>query len=227
MKLPFIIFGGVVGLGIFLMFTGKLQAAELPNEELTPENGDNFLFGNIDMTMPDDNQNLGYTDVISTNGLHPLLQLIQKRESGGRYNVVFGGATFDDFSTHPFAGWKAGIYAPLGKGQLSQKGIKPAIITVGKNAGDVSTAAGKYQFNVSTWKDIAPKIARWDFTPDTQDALAYQLCVTIGAISSYNAGDYEGAIRKCAARWTSLPNSGTGESTVNMATALRELKAYA
>jgi muramidase (phage lysozyme) len=214
--MPLIVFFIVVGVGVYLTMSGSLSASEItPDELLLPidNNESNSDFGT-------------FTPQWDGTDLHPLLKLIQKRESAGRYNVVFGGKTFNDFSTHPFAGWKINAPAPLGKGELARNNIRPAIITLGSNKGNVSTAAGKYQFNLDTWIDVANKIGRWDFMPDTQDALAYQLCVNIGAISAYNAGDFNGAIRKCAARWTSLPGSGTGESSVTMQVALQELKSY-
>lgn len=156
---------------------------------------------------------------------HPLLKLIQKRESGGDYYVVYGGRKFTDTSTHPYAGWKVGT-APVGKGEFTRQGIAPAIVTIGTNKGQPSSAAGKYQFLIYTWVEHANLIGLFDFTPDTQDRLAYSLCDQIGAIKAFANGDLEKAIRKCATKWTSLPSASTGEVTVSMSLALEELRSF-
>ncbi len=148
---------------------------------------------------------------------HPLMMLIQKYESGGRYDVVYGGRRFTDFSLHPYA---------VG-GEFQRQGIKPAIITRGINKGKFSSAAGRYQFLMPVWKEVSKKIGITDFSPDSQDRGAYEMCNQIGALSAYNRGDYETAIRLCAKKWTSLPSATTGEVATTMNSALRELASYA
>lgn len=77
-----------------------------------------------------------------TPGMRGLLDTIAGPESGGRYNVSNGGATFSDMSRHP--------------GYLGGK----------------STAAGRYQFVQGTWEEARKALNLQDFSPASQDKAA-------------------------------------------------------
>jgi muramidase (phage lysozyme) len=92
-----------------------------------------------------------------------LLQTIAGPESGGQYNVIYGGASgnqyFSDYSDHP-----------------RQRSVIPG----GPNAGRTSDAAGRYQFLSSTWDEVVGEMNRLgyniqDFSPASQDKAALYL----------------------------------------------------
>lgn len=83
-----------------------------------------------------------------------LLDTIAGPESAGRYDVVYGGGRFTDFSDHP---------------------RQAVTIKSGPNRGKKSTAAGKYQFIEPTWDRIAADLGLPDFSEASQDMAAFEL----------------------------------------------------
>lgn len=96
-------------------------------------------------------------DKSSTNvspTMRQILDHIAGGESGGRYDVLYGGRTFDTSGGHPR------IAVPIKEGP---------------NAGKTSSAAGRYQFIGSTWDNVAQKTGRHDMSKESQDINAAQL----------------------------------------------------
>ncbi|RWI60245.1 MAG: hypothetical protein EOQ93_03010 [Mesorhizobium sp.] len=132
-----------------------------------------------------------------------LLNTISGPESGGHYDVMYGGGKFGDFSHHP------------------NQAVR---IQTGPNAGRTSTAAGKYQFLGSTWDDQAKKLGLTDFSPVNQDKAAWNLAAETykdktgqDLATVLQSGDPQaiaGVGRALAGQWTSLPGGieqGTNE----------------
>lgn len=123
-----------------------------------------------------------------------LLDTIAGPESGGRYNVIYGGQQFSDMSDHPRAA---------------------VPITSGPNAGKTSSAAGKYQFLGSTWDEYKNKLGLPDFSPASQDKAAWALAADtfksktgqdLGAV--LQSGDPQAIAqvgKVLSPIWTSLP----------------------
>jgi muramidase (phage lysozyme) len=123
-----------------------------------------------------------------------LLDTIAGPESGGKYNVMYGGSTFNDYSKHPGMGH---------------------IINTGPNAGQQSTAAGRYQFLAPTWNEQAQKYGYTDFSPETQDKAAWNYASDIykaktggdltTVLQSGDAGQIANVGKVLSGTWTSLP----------------------
>ena len=121
-----------------------------------------------------------------------LLETISGPESGGHYNIIYGGGRFDDYADHP------------------RKAVR---IQTGPNANRTSSAAGKYQFLGSTWDGIAKKYGLKDFSPENQDKAAWYLAAEtyggedklLGALRSGDPKKIAEVGRALKGQWTSLP----------------------
>ena len=125
-----------------------------------------------------------------------LLTAISGKESAGNYDVGYGGTKITDFSRHP--------------GQSLAKRI-----TSGPNAGKTSSAAGRYQFIEPTWLEYSKRAGVPDFSPASQDKVAWELAAT--EYKRITGKDLEGELTKndpaaigaigraLSQKWTSLP----------------------
>lgn len=105
---------------------------------------------------------------------------------GATYNTLCGGGTFSDYSQFPqWAG-----------------------VTVN---GQISHAAGKYQFEPATWAALQQQLSLPDFSPASQDAAALQLITNQGAAAAVSAGDTTTAASLLNSQWASLPGSTAGQ----------------
>ena len=78
-------------------------------------------------------------------------------------------------------------------------------------AGLKSTAAGRYQIIVGTWREAKRALGLPDFSPESQDKAAVYLIRRRGALDDVMAGNLQAAVDKCAAEWASLPGSTSGQ----------------
>lgn len=116
------------------------------------------------------------------------LDMIAKCEGTGPfgYNILFGGKTFADYSTHP------NIKTPF---------------TQTDGTTNYSSAAGRYQIIFPTWKRLCAKLGLRDFSKTTQDIMAMELIAEDGAMADVKSGNIAAAIDKCSGTWASLPSS--------------------
>lgn len=111
------------------------------------------------------------------------------------YNTLYGGGTFgEDYSQHP---------------------NRQIPIMSGPNKGSYSTAAGRYQFLKPTWDEQAGLAGVKDFSPGSQDKVAWQYANSVykaktggdlaEALSSGDPGRINAAGQVLSSVWTSLP----------------------
>lgn len=124
-------------------------------------------------------------------------------ESGADFGTYYGGRRFVDFSNHPvLTGEMKGV--PLSASTCVAAGFSP---------GCVSTAAGAFQINLPTWRDVnawGPTLP--DFTPESQTEAARRILDHDGISDYILAGEYENAIAMAGNRWASLPTSKAKQS---------------
>jgi muramidase (phage lysozyme) len=122
-----------------------------------------------------------------------LLDTIAGTESPD-YNTLYGGRKISDLSRHP------GIHVPIRKGP---------------NAGDTSSAFGRYQFEKATWDEVSKELGLEDMSPQSQDQGALHYASKIYKAKTgrdvredWATGDPEvqhNVLRNLSGVWTSLP----------------------
>lgn len=118
---------------------------------------------------------------------YALLNAIASTESAGNWNVIYGGSRFDNYDQHP---------------------REYVEIKSGPNKGKYSSAAGKYQILASTYDRVAPKLGITDFSPESQQKIAWYLANEAygpGLQEALEAGDLGTVAKRLAPVWTSLP----------------------
>lgn len=154
-----------------------------------------------------------YTDM-TTNNLealqHPnvaaFLAVIRRGEGTADslgYRRLVGGQLFEGYADHPR--------------------IRVFIARLGQ----VSTAAGAYQFLESTWDEVAGKLGLPDFSPASQDLAAVERLRYRRALADVIAGRFDDALRKVSWEWASLPPFRYGGQGVLTADQARNLYAAA
>ena len=139
---------------------------------------------------------------------YALLDTISGTESAGKYNVMYGGKRFSDYSDHPRIAFP---------------------IQSGPNRGKRSSAAGRYQFIQGTWDDQARKLGLKDFSPESQDRAAWHLAQeTYGPnlerdLRSGNPNALGAVGHALRGQWTSLPGGiEAGTNASRFATAFQK-----
>lgn len=149
---------------------------------------------------------VGQQDALKNKNVRAFLEMIGVDESRGKYNVLFGGGTFTDYSTHP------NVHVPFKDPRTGKE--------------TYTTAAGKYQILYRTWKGLtllpgAPQ----DFSPASQDWFAVALLKGCGALTYIIDGDFVTALQKASPIWASLPYAQYGQPTKSYQRALAEYTA--
>ena len=120
---------------------------------------------------------------LQDKNVRAFLDAIGEAEGGGydfKYGAVKGKRhdkwRFTDFSTHP-----------------------------GPGCDGRTTAAGMYQENLDTWREMGEKMGLSDFSPGTQDLIAVEILRTIRVLDNVKSGDLNTALGRAAGRWAALP----------------------
>jgi muramidase (phage lysozyme) len=129
---------------------------------------------------------------LNNSNVQALLRVIRTGEGTtgpNGYRTLFGGGTFDSYADHP----------------------RQTI----KSSGYTSTAAGAYQFIVSSWDETKRVMGLPDFSPRSQDLAALGRIAARGALEDAKAGRFEIAIKKIAREWASMPGSPYGQPVIS------------
>lgn len=198
--------GAILGLGAWAWYSQKTGAglADLPDTLTDAANAigdsvDSLTGGFMKVSAM---RNVTGADVSNSN-VQAFLRVIRKGEGtsdANGYRRMFGGQLFNSYADHPR-------------------------ITVNKS-GYKSSAAGAYQFIISSWDETKNIMGLKDFTPASQDRAAVGRIMARGALDDVKAGRFETALKKCAKEWASLPGSPYGQPVISLDTAKSVYLAY-
>ncbi len=130
---------------------------------------------------------------ISDPNVQAFLKLIRFAEhypdtSDDFYDTLYGGGRFSGYVVHP------------------DKAVT--------KWGHTSTAAGAYQILYSTWAEARKWGIVSDFTPASQDKLAFEKLCSRGALDAVCSGDLPTAYDRLGREWTSLPGASQTRMSV-------------
>jgi muramidase (phage lysozyme) len=113
------------------------------------------------------------------------------------YDIIVSGInglnSFADYSAHPFAAGRAPIIVRTA----------PTLLE--------STASGRYQIILPTWKNIAAAHGLGTFSPQNQDMGAVELLNQCGALNLIDAQKIPQAIEAACETWASFPGNSFGQ----------------
>jgi len=150
------------------------------------------------------------TDYTLDQKVSALMAVIRRYESNNNYLALVGGGSFYNTSRHP-----AALNAPHPDGWVLNSSGSNYF-----NPARNSSAAGAYQITYPTYMDVARTMGITNFTPESQDILAYELLGEVGAIIKLNNNDIPRAFNLASKRWASLPGSTAKQNPISMQTAL-------
>jgi muramidase (phage lysozyme) len=113
------------------------------------------------------------------------------------YDIIVSGMdglnSFADYSAHPFASGR------------------PAIVVRTAPTSLESTASGRYQITLPTWREITATWPSKLFSPQAQDAAALQLLKECRALNFIDSGNIPAAIKAACETWASFPGNTYGQ----------------
>lgn len=197
--------GGILLIAGALWIASRFNSSRATNGETFPDwpvTGDPYV--------PDDPAPI--EEPPSVSRLDAFLWMIGAAETtraamldGSAFTTFYGMSQFSDLSDHPvLTGEKRGV--PLPDAMCRAAGFGP---------GCVSTAAGAWQINVPTWRDVR-RAGSWgdalpDFSPESQREAARRVLILAGGYEHALIGDFDAALAAASTRWASLQGSTAGQ----------------
>ena len=135
------------------------------------------------------------------------------------YDIIVSGIDghhrFDDFSAHPFEGGRPPILVRAARQEVERdtepSGLGPRDLVTPAVPALYSTASGRYQIVLETWRELAATLHINLFNPTCQDNAAMELLFQRRADSLLLKGMCAEAILACNKVWASFPGNDYGQ----------------